>query len=181
MLLSQEKQTTSAPPGWTTREVVFVVLATPPTDPAARSPVDARDAVALAGNVPEQVGGPTTRSSRVVPFPLLWNLFGTPSRAGRGSLSFRELKKWTRSLPIRTAARMPIAMSLARVQSPFVYQTIAVRAAHLDRLGLTASAIARLLGVTDKTVAKAIRWAASPRTPLLGGGRRSSRRSPRGP
>jgi len=28
----------------------------------------------------------------------------------------------------------------------------------LERLGMTASAIARSVGVTDKTVAKAIRW-----------------------
>ena len=44
------------------------------------------------------------------------------------------------------------------MRAPFAYQAIAAQAALLARLGMTASALARRLGVTDKTVAKAIRW-----------------------
>jgi hypothetical protein len=86
-----------------------------------------------------------------------------------------------KSTALREVVEKARPLALARVQPPFAYQTIAVQAVHLDRLGLTASAIARLLGVTDKTVAKVVKWAASPPTPLLGGGRRNSRRSLRGP
>ncbi len=41
-----------------------------------------------------------------------------------------------------------------------LYQTIAEEAVTLSRLGLTNVKIARHLGVDDKTVAKAMRWAA---------------------
>jgi len=40
---------------------------------------------------------------------------------------------------------------------PFAYQRIAREAVRLHRLGMPATAIARILKVTDKTVAKAIR------------------------
>ena len=39
-----------------------------------------------------------------------------------------------------------------------IYQQIAPKAFHLQQLGLSNSAIAKRLGVTDKTVAKAIDW-----------------------
>jgi excisionase family DNA binding protein len=57
------------------------------------------------------------------------------------------------------------------------HQAIAAPAAVLERLGMTASAIARLLGVSDKTVTKAIRSGALPRPRPPGDGRRSSRSS----
>jgi hypothetical protein len=38
------------------------------------------------------------------------------------------------------------------------YQEIATKARRLNRLGLNSAAIARRLGVTGKTVAKAIAW-----------------------
>src|SRR5947208_2869506 len=75
----------------------------------------------------------------------------------------------------------PRAVPLARLPPPFPYQAIAARAARLDRLGMSASAIARRLGVTDKTVAKAIRSAAFPPTPPPASGRRSNRSSARRP
>jgi predicted transcriptional regulator len=52
---------------------------------------------------------------------------------------------------------MPLEVALVRIRTLFAYQAIAARAAVLKRLGMTASAIARLLGVTDKTVTKASR------------------------
>jgi DNA-binding CsgD family transcriptional regulator len=39
-----------------------------------------------------------------------------------------------------------------------IYQQIAAKALHLKQLGMSCSAIARRLSVTDKTVAKALRW-----------------------
>jgi DNA-binding MarR family transcriptional regulator len=66
-------------------------------------------------------------------------------------------KWWTRSQPIRTIAQLPLAFSLTETRPPFKYQQIAEKASILSRLGLSASAIARRLGVTDKTVTKALR------------------------
>jgi predicted transcriptional regulator len=57
---------------------------------------------------------------------------------------------------------MSLEVALVRPHAPFAYQTIAVRVVVLKRLGMSASAIARRLGVTDKTVAKAIRWRRPP-------------------
>ncbi len=64
---------------------------------------------------------------------------------------------WTRSQAIRTIAELPLACSLTETRSPFKYQQVAEKASILRRLGLSASAIARRLGVTDKTVTKALR------------------------
>jgi hypothetical protein len=96
---------------------------------------------------------------------------------GPKTVQVSRIGKWTRSLPIRTAARMPLEVALVRTRASFSYQAIAARAAVLKRLGMTASAIARVLGVTDKTVTKAIRWGAPRQTPLPADGRRSSRSS----
>ena len=56
---------------------------------------------------------------------------------------------------------MPIEFPLIETRRPFAYQAIAKEAFTLHRLGMSAAAIARALGVTDKTVTKAIRRAAS--------------------
>ena len=53
---------------------------------------------------------------------------------------------------------MPFQVAILRVEEPPVYQRIAPKALHLRELGLHNATIARRLGVTDKTVAKAIRW-----------------------
>jgi transposase len=42
---------------------------------------------------------------------------------------------------------------------PFAYQIIAEKSLQLHRLGMSACAIARVLGLTDKTVARALRYA----------------------
>jgi transposase-like protein len=63
----------------------------------------------------------------------------------------------TRAQPIRTTAEVPLAFSLLETRPAFAYQRIAREAVRLRELGMSASSIARLLGVTDKTVTKAIR------------------------
>lgn len=67
---------------------------------------------------------------------------------------------WTRTQRIRTAGMMPLEAALLEVVRPPTYQQIAREAWHLYSLGLSCSRIARALAVTDKTVAKAIRWRA---------------------
>jgi transposase-like protein len=71
-----------------------------------------------------------------------------------GRLPFQ---KWTRSQPIRTAAEIPFSFSLLRTQPPFAYQRVTPVALQMHRLGMSAVAIAQALGVSDKTITKAIR------------------------
>jgi hypothetical protein len=52
---------------------------------------------------------------------------------------------------------MPITFSLLETRPPFTYQQVAEKAKELSRLGMSASAIARTLKTTDKTVTKALR------------------------
>ena len=68
---------------------------------------------------------------------------------------------WTRSQRIGTAAQLPFEVALLEAAPPPVYQLIAARAKQLSRLGLNKVQVARALGVTDKTVAKAIAWQAA--------------------
>jgi len=51
-----------------------------------------------------------------------------------------------------------LEVALFDTTPPPVYQRIALKAVHLEQLGLSLTSIARMLSVTDKTVAKAIRW-----------------------
>ena len=51
-----------------------------------------------------------------------------------------------------------MAVVLANATEPPQYQRIAHEALHLHELSLNHTAIAERLQVTDKTVAKAIRW-----------------------
>jgi hypothetical protein len=55
-------------------------------------------------------------------------------------------------------AALPFDVALVESVDPPTYQAIAPKALHLRELGLSDRAIAKRLGVTDKTVAKAIRW-----------------------
>ncbi len=68
---------------------------------------------------------------------------------------------WTRSQRIRTAGALPFEAALLETAEAPAYQRIAQQAKHLQQLGLSLSRTARQLGVTDKTVAKAIRWIGS--------------------
>jgi hypothetical protein len=47
---------------------------------------------------------------------------------------------------------------LVQTRRPFAYQAIAEKAWQFSRLGLTAVATGKSLGVSDKTVVKAIEW-----------------------
>ena len=63
---------------------------------------------------------------------------------------------WTRSQSIRTSGETSFEVVLLEANPPPVYQRIATQARRLRDLGLSHSRIAQNLGVTDKTVAKAI-------------------------
>ena len=67
-------------------------------------------------------------------------------------------RRWTRTQRIRTAAEVPFDVALLDTAGPPIYQRIARKALHLRELGLSDRVIARRLGVTDKTVAKAVAW-----------------------
>jgi transposase-like protein len=67
------------------------------------------------------------------------------------------MRQWTRTQPIRTAAELRVDFSLVETRPPFAYQDIAKDAVRWKKLGMSDTAIARILGVTDKTVAKSIR------------------------
>jgi len=54
-------------------------------------------------------------------------------------------------------SRVPLRVAFLETQEPSLYHQIAEKAAHLRELGLSFAAIARRLGVDDKTVAKAVR------------------------
>jgi len=47
---------------------------------------------------------------------------------------------------------------LLETKEPPKYEQIAIRALHLNQLGLSNEAIARRIGVDGKTVAKALNW-----------------------
>jgi hypothetical protein len=68
------------------------------------------------------------------------------------------LKWWTRSQRIGTFAEVPIDAAILDTNVAPVYQQIAPKALQLQQLGMSILAIARRLGVTDKTVSKAVAW-----------------------
>ena len=53
---------------------------------------------------------------------------------------------------------MHVTFSLLETRRPFVYQQVAEKARELSHLGMSASAIARTLKTTDKTVSRALRY-----------------------
>ena len=63
-----------------------------------------------------------------------------------------------RNACLRIVAGLPIDVELRQVSARPRYQQIAERAVWLRGLGYPDSLIASCIGVTDKTVAKAIRW-----------------------
>jgi len=65
---------------------------------------------------------------------------------------------WTRTQRIRTAGAFPCEIVFVDAKPTPVYQRIAAKAAHLHELGLSPWAIGHKLGVTNKTVAKALAW-----------------------
>lgn len=68
------------------------------------------------------------------------------------------MRAWTRTQRIRTAGALPLEVALLDTAERPVYQRIASKALHLRELGLSDRVIAQRLGVSDKTVGKAIQW-----------------------
>jgi DNA-binding transcriptional regulator YiaG len=68
------------------------------------------------------------------------------------------LNWWTRTQRIRNFAEVPIEAAILDAGAAPIYQQIAPKAFQLQQLEMSNSAIARRLGVTDKTVAKAVAW-----------------------
>ena len=66
----------------------------------------------------------------------------------------------TRSQRIRTTLVIPFEAVFLEATAPPIYQIIAAEAQHLQKLSLSAARIAQSLGVTDKTVTKALAWLA---------------------
>ena len=82
-------------------------------------------------------------------------------RAGKELVSRKivVLKQWwTLSQRIRTFAEVPINAAILDAGAAPVHQQIASEAFQLQQLGMSNSAIARRLGITDKTVGKAMAW-----------------------
>jgi hypothetical protein len=85
-------------------------------------------------------------------------------RSGGGSESHdtkpvdRRERWWTRTQSIRAAAALPFEAALVETAEPPAYQRIARKALQLRELRLSDRVIAARLGVTDKTVAKGVRW-----------------------
>lgn len=72
-----------------------------------------------------------------------------------------SLRSWRRTQSIRTAGSLPFEVALVETSVPPAYQRVARKALHLRELGMSNRAIAGRLGVTDKTIAKAIAWVQS--------------------
>lgn len=80
------------------------------------------------------------------------------------------MRRWTRTQRIRTAAAIPVVVTIIDAGSIPIYLEIGAKAAHLHELGMSDRAIARAIGVSDKTVAKSLSPIASGTE--LGGGQR---------
>jgi DNA invertase Pin-like site-specific DNA recombinase len=76
----------------------------------------------------------------------------------RPLLSKQASIEWTRTQRIRTAGQVELEAALIDAGPAPVYEQIAAKAKHLRELGMSDRLIARTLGVSDKTVAKATQW-----------------------
>jgi hypothetical protein len=76
------------------------------------------------------------------------------SEGGSTTSNWRTLKP-----PIRTAAELPIHFNLVNATRPPLYLQILEKVMKLRRLGMNANAMARGLGVSDKTVTKVLNYA----------------------
>ncbi len=116
---------------------------------------------------PANSGNPFVRTTTV--FVALKTCSGAKSKRFRTAAISNQ---WTRTQRIRTAAVIPLVAMIVDAGSTPVYVTIASKAAHFRHLGMSNKAIATALGVSDKTVAKAVDAAARPDGPReLGEGR----------
>jgi hypothetical protein len=60
-----------------------------------------------------------------------------------------------------------LSFPILEIRQPFPYQYLAEKAEGLRHLGMSMGAVARALNVTDKTVTKALRFAAKMKRDLL--------------
>jgi hypothetical protein len=119
-------------------------LAQPETPSAAH-------AVAVTGSARTPATGPDLERN--------WNATsGRQTPAKRKYVEGRRVEEWTRSQPIRTAGLLPVEFPILMREQSLTYQDIAPEAVRLRRLGMTDTLAASILGVTDKTIAKAVRW-----------------------
>lgn len=107
---------------------------------------------------------PTTRSTRSGRRPSTVPPAHDPPRGpptARGSPAWSagdpSSSQWTRTQRIRTAAQIRVEAALVDAAPPPVYQQIVGKVEHLHELGMSNRAIARAIGVDDKTVAKALK------------------------
>jgi hypothetical protein len=68
-------------------------------------------------------------------------------------------KWWTRSQSIRTLAQIPIEVALVDPVQPLKHEEIAAEVVLLRKLGVPVYKIAHAVGVADKTVLRALKWA----------------------
>ena len=92
-------------------------------------------------------------------------LLDDPESEDSSDSGAKSLRWWTRHDSIRTRARVGREFVLRRVEATPMYRRIAPHAAWLRDLGYPDSLIAQCIGVTDKTVAKALRWFAGCSSP----------------
>ena len=84
-------------------------------------------------------------------------LIETPPNQSGAEGGSNTLQRWTRTQRIRTAASIPVVVTIVDAGSTPAFLEIAAKAAHLRELGMSDRAIARAIGVSDKTVAKSLR------------------------
>jgi hypothetical protein len=65
---------------------------------------------------------------------------------------------WTLPQEIRTFSEIPVEAAILDAGAAPVYQQIAAKAFQLQQPGMSNMAIAKRLGVMDKTMAKAMAW-----------------------
>ena len=68
------------------------------------------------------------------------------------------LDKHASTVKFREIAEIPFEAAILDTSTPPAYQQIAPKALQLQQLGMSSLAIANRLGVTDKTVTKAVAW-----------------------
>jgi hypothetical protein len=72
---------------------------------------------------------------------------------------------WTRTQRLRTASALALEMQVGQIESPPASQRIAPQTRRLHQLGLSQAATSQRLGVSDKTIWKAISWTRNPPFP----------------
>src|SRR5262245_35289683 len=70
-------------------------------------------------------------------------------RRGMDDILMLEGGWWTQSQPIRTVAEVPLSFPILQTRRPSPYQYLAEKAIELRRLGMSVSAVAKALRVTD--------------------------------